>query len=376
MQLKYKLSIVAFLAIGSLHAEDSVSVSFMSYNENDDRVDIKAPAMTINKDFGTDYSLSLGVVSDTVSGASPNFVDMSSGASTYSRGNTTRENTKKENVKFEEHRTAINMGLTTRFDNRDELQTGISYSTESDYYSLELSGNYLHYLDKNHNQSISYGLSAQNNRILAYCKNNSECDTNSGASEEFKSNSYKASVGFSQVLDKSSLIQSSLSLVSESGYLTNPYLNVVRDYDTSPLITNENRPDSRVGYGFFVKYLKAFDKLSTNVSYKYYKDDWELGSHTIDTNGYYEWHKWTFGAGLRYYQQTKAVFYSGDVDHFTDEKYASSDERLSDFDATTYKIMFDYKLTDSLNLNFKTDYYVQSTGLSAISLMSGFKYKF
>ncbi len=376
MQLKYKLSVVAFVAISSLQAEDSVSVSFMTYNENDDRVDIVAPAVSINKDFGTDYTLTAGIVSDTVTGASPNFVDISSGASAYSRGNTTKANIKEENTQFKENRKAINIGLTTRFDNRDELQTGLSYSTESDFYSREVNGNYMHYLDKNHNRSLSFGLSAQKNQILVYCKNNSECDTNTGASEQFNSSNYKASIGFSQVLDKSSLIQSSLSFVSESGYLTNPYLNIVRNYHTTPQIANENRPDSRVGYGVYTKYLKAFDKFSTNISYKYYKDDWELDSHTIDTNGYYEMGDLTFGTGVRYYRQTKAKFYSGDVDYFTDERYASSDERLSDFDAMTYKVMLDYKLTKSINLNFKADYYTQSTEMSATSLMSGFKYKF
>ncbi|RLA74598.1 MAG: hypothetical protein DRG11_04415 [Epsilonproteobacteria bacterium] len=376
MQLKYKLSVVAFLAANSLCADDTVSISMMSYNENDNRVDIKAPAITVNKDFGTDYALSAGVVYDAVSGASPNFVDTNSGASAYSRGNTTQANVKKTNVKFEEKRTAINAILTTRFDNRDELKSGFNFSSESDYYSMELSQDYLHYLDDNHNQSLSFGLSGQTNQILVYCKNNSKCDTNSGASEKFNSNNYKASIGFSQVIDKSSIVNSSLSFVNESGYLTNPYLNVVRNYNTAPEVTNENRPQKRTGYGVFVKYLKIFDKFSSNISYRYYGDNWHINSHTIDTNGYYEFGKLTIGAGVRHYKQSKAKFYSGLVDYFTNQKYASSDERLSDFDATTYKVMVDYRLTNSINLNLTADYYDQSTGLKATTFMSGIKYKF
>ena len=82
-------------------AEDFVRVQYLQYNESDDRIDVIAPSIEINKDLGTDYTLNFKMVGDTVSGASPSYIDTSSGASAYNRGVVTDvNNIKKANVDF------------------------------------------------------------------------------------------------------------------------------------------------------------------------------------------------------------------------------------------------------------------------------------
>ena len=368
MQLS-KLSIVTCLALLSINAngEDYVNVEVLHYNENDSRVSVLAPSIEINKDFGTDYTLNVSIVSDSVSGASPTYYDSASGASAYSRG-TQNDATKikKGNVDFEEQRTAVGVNLTTRMANRDELQTGLNFSAEHDFYSAEVSGSYLHYLDSSKNQSISFGGSYQSNQILK------KVDASSGASQKMTNTIYNLQVGFSQVFDETSVGNIGLFISDESGYLSSPYHNIVRNGN---LIEAENKPDSKTGYGFKLGYQKAISEtLSSQFNYKYYSDDWDISSHTLDSLFYYEWsNKLILGGGLRYYTQTKANFYD---ESFTTQTFASSDERVKDFDALTYKASVDYKINDKLSYNFGANLYDQSSGLSATYFTTGIKYKF
>jgi len=86
----------------------------------------------------------------------------------------------------------------------------------------------------------------------------------------------------------------------------------------------------------------------------------------------------TLGLGLRYYTQTEAEFYNENIDYFTNETYASSDERLSEFDAFTYKASVNYKQNDMLSYNLGAQFYQQNTitDMSATIFTIGLKYKF
>jgi len=82
------------------------------------------------------------------------------------------------------------------------------------------------------------------------------------------------------------------------------------------------------------------------------------------------------GAGVRAYTQSEANFYNKNKDFFTNEEYASSDERLSSFDAMTYKASIDFKQNDTVSYNVGGEFYSQSTGLDASMITAGMKYKF
>lgn len=375
MQLN-KLSLAASVVLVALnaYAEDYVNIELLQYNESDSRVSVSAPSLEINKDFGADYTLNVDVVFDTVSGASPSYfdADASSGASAYNRGKSS--NIKYDNIEFEENRFAGSATLATRFENRDELSVGISYSSESDFYSYEGSASYLHYLGSSHNQSLSFGGSYQSNEVLIKnCMDNPNCvDASSGASQKMTNDVYNLQLGFSQVIDESSVANIGVFYTNESGYLSSPYHNIVRDTN---FVEAEKKPEDKTGYGLKLSYQKALsDTLYGQLSYKYYSDDWDISSHTIDSYLYYEiGDSLRLGAGLRYYNQSEANFYG---ENFTTQEFASSDFRVSSFDAFTYKASLDYAITKDLSYNLGANFYDQSTGLSATFFTTGIKYKF
>jgi len=380
MQLRLSIVTCSILASISAMAEDYVSVQYMSYDEDSGRTTISTPMIEINKDFGTDYTLNTSFTHDSVSGASPTYYDSSSGASArVPDGAVYQSDIEYGDIEYEDERKAVSLALTKRFESRDELTIGGNYSTEYDYDSKEASIQYLHYLDSSKNQSITIGGSYQKNDISIYCRlNTGVCDSSSGASEKIEDlDVLSTEIGFTQILDKTSLIKTSIFYTNEDGYLSNPYMRIVRDYNTNPKIAPENKPDSRKSYGVMLQYSKEInDRLATNLSYRYYNDDWDITSHTIDTELNYQLNKkLLLGAGVRYYTQTQAEFYSDREDYFTDEVYASSDRRVSDFSSINYKLNGDYKINKKFSINANINYYEQDD-FDATYWGIGGKYKF
>ncbi len=419
MQLKLSIAAAALLISVASQAEDYVTFQYLQYNENDDRTAVSAPSIMINKDFGTDFTLNASFVYDAVSGASPTFNSAagsmlddyddddhdddddddddddeysssgassaaSSGASAFARGtDLNATDVKFGNVKYDDKRVAGGLALTSRFANRDELTVGFNYSSEKDFYSKEASAEYMHWLDDSKNQSISLGLSYQFNEILVTCIENSNCDvdTKSGASQKMDASLINAQLSFSQNINSDSYAKIALFAIVEDGYLTNPYMNVVRNYNeitNTADIVSENRPDSKIAYGASIKYANALtNKVSLQLAYRYYIDDWGMDSNTLDSDIYYEYTSdWIFKFGLRGYIQSEADFYNAKKDYFTNEVYASSDQRMSGFSSITYKTDADYKISEQWSVNLSANFYTQSTGNNATYFMTGFRYNF
>ena len=377
MQLNHKIKLSAvtisilYTITATASSDDYVRINYMNYTESGNGVQVQAPAVEVNKNFGVDYTLNASIVSDTVSGATKIYADTTSGASAFASRDVISNinNLNKTDVKFEERRTAINANLIQRLKNRDEIKYGVNFSYESDYQAIGLNTGFMHWLDKNKNRSLNIGLSYANNTIL------NRHDSVSGASKAETSSDIGTEIGITQLIDKNSLISASVFYDIESGYLNNPYYTIVRNSNT---LTNEERPDKRVAIGFNIGYTKAFSKSFTSkLKYKYYSDDWDIKSHTIDINNYYELNsKFILGFGYRYYTQSQASFYNESKTYFTNEQYASSDERLSTFTSSTLKTSLDYKYNKKISYNISFNKYTQSTGLDAMYSNIGMKYKF
>jgi len=382
MQLKY--SIVAISALVSFaNAQNYVSVQYMDYDEDSGRTTIHSPNIELNLDFGVDYTLNISGVVDSLSGASPTYYDSSSGASAkIPIGSVLTSDIAYGDIPYSDKRKAFSANLTKRLKSRDELSIGYSYSTENDYISNEISLGFLHYLDKSKNRSLDFGLSYQKNKIKIGCYlGNSECDGVSGASSKVVNrHSYvlNAQIGFTQILDKNSLIKASIFYINEHGYLSNPYMRVVRDYYTNPKITQESKPNSHHSYGIGLEYDRAINsKLSTLFSYRLYHDSWNITSHTFETQLFYDFtQKLRLGLNLRAYHQSKASFFSGKRDYFTNQKYASSDRRVGELTSYSATVSAEYKINSKFSINGAVGYYKQVDYFHSNYYNIGFKYRF
>ena len=139
--------------------------------------------------------------------------------------------------------------------------------------------------------------------------------------------SRSASFGVSRVINRSSAAQAGLSVTEHAGYLADPYK--LRDV----------RPDKRREWAVAVRYRHFLDRANAalHTDYRYYADDWGIGSHTLHTSWYQNvGTAFQVVPNVRYYTQSEAEFYRP-VDDFTLplEVSQSSDFRLSAYGAFT-----------------------------------------
>jgi hypothetical protein len=136
-------------------------------------------------------------------------------------------------------------------------------------------------------------------------------------------------LGLTQVLTPRWLASLNLEAVADEGFLGSPYRAVrvfgafipERDPSTRSSRAATLRVSGDVGSGSAVR-----------LQYRYFWDNWQIRAHTAEVA--YSRHfgsRWLADASLRYYRQSKALFYS---DNFTQElTYMSRNRQLSTFDS-------------------------------------------
>lgn len=404
MQLNKKLAILAITttAITLNAASDEVSYKFNTYKESDDRIKVKYHTFDVKKDFGADYSLSLSLSHDTITGGTPAWDSISGGskytgklsddANCISGGKNICKDTSNlgilnsgkldmsdynyRNINMEDKRKAGSISLTKRTQSRDEIGLGLSYSKEEDFRSIEGSFSYLYNLNASRNRSLSFGVSYQSN----------EAKFANGWKDFYIINS---EIGYTHVFTKNTLASFSVFGIKQSGELSNPYQRVIRYFDALEdnsgyykyFIANEKRPDEKFSYGFSTKVVsQMLNFLVLHANYRLYQDNWGITSHTIATQAYIDLGKYiTIVPFLRYYHQSEANFYKAyNAKDFTFNAtdYASNDKRLSSFNTKTAGLGIIGKVTKNFSLNAYYTMQKQSTDLDIKYFSVGFKYKF
>lgn len=213
-----------------------------------------------------------------------------------------------------------------------------------------------------------------------------------------KRNTYSISLVFSQILSKNSQFSLFFDVVNQSGWLANPmqrvYFKDVENYyiGTASSIENyelqsnkdvfqladdiERLPNSRLKIPLgarFNYYINEF--LIFKTYYRYYFDDWGLKSNTINVELPIKvTTKFTLYPSYRYYNQNAADYYAPFEMHLSSEKYYTSDNDLSKFNANQYGVGIKY--TDVFTkahigfFRFKTIYlnystYARNTGFKS-----------
>lgn len=396
MQLKSKEIIIssAVTAIVSLaNASDSDTVKFqqMHYAEGDDRIKVNYTILDIKKELGADFSLSASFTFDEITGGTPIWDSVSSPSPcTDESGSYICDDPEKRpgnligdgftdlhdfvyrNIEMEDERKAVSTSLTYRTPARNEWSAGLSYSEEEDFKSREISLSYLHYLDTSKNQSISAGVSMQSNESYFYLDNAwKDMDV------------WNAEISFTQIFTPQTLAQITFFRSRQSKALTNPYQTVIRRVNETPDTNSpvyryyrarEVRPDEKNQSGITLYGISELKKgLIVHGSYRYYKDDWDIQSHTIELKSYYNIiSSVRLAPMIRYYTQSEAIFWKNRKEDFifAEEGYATNDDRLGDFDSWTFGFGVESDLSGKwdFNLNLatqKTSYDLKSYWISA-----------
>jgi len=257
-------------------------------------------------------------------------------------------------------------------DDEDEAVQVMSGATVTEKrYDGTLRGNY--YFD-NARAGGHFGVSGENDYLAVYAGANGETHFNDknttlagglgfsideieptdpdvlGRVKSKNKESVTANVGVSQILGRATTMQTGVAYKYSTGFLSDPYKRAFIEDENSWVA--DARPDERHQISWFVQLRRHFESwdASVHLDYRFYYDDWELNSHTIDLSWYQNFLDDRFQVipSFRYYSQSQADFYEPFYSTERSDGYASSDYRLSPYGSLSFGVRLQMRLTELL----------------------------
>lgn len=277
---------------------------------------IEGPSVLVRKNVSDSVSLSANYYVDEVSSAS---IDVVTTASPY-----TEERTEYTvSGDYLVNKTILSLGATNSSENDYEANTyflGISQDFFGDLSTLAL--------------SYSYGddeVSMSNDPTF---------------SDEIKRQSYQISL--TQVMTKNLVMNFNYTLITDEGFLNNPYRLVrycIDEECSDDSYEPELYPSTHTSHAFAVRgryYLPIQGAFL--FDYRRFNDTWEVSGYNLEV-GYIQTflENWTAEARVRYYKQSDAEFYSDLFDSQGQYTYRARDKELSDFTDTTFGFGISYE---------------------------------
>lgn len=359
---------------GDLKAEDSNS------GKSSERYSIDVAQIHLQWPLNDQLVLYVDFVQDTMSGATPLYVNDDDGEAKVVMSSASIEDTRQD-VAFK----------TTYYHSKGTFAGSFAISDEDDYQSM--AGGLDVTLDVNEKHTkLAMGIGVSADKITP---------TPDTADEFRRTDDRKGSFsvygGVTQVINRYTSLETGLSFNFKSGYLSDPYktvccnLPVVRGSETVAGTIHENRPSDRASVVWVMRYRQFLlgSAAAIHTDYRFYTDNWDLNSHTLNLAWYQNLkNDWQLVPGLRYYSQSSASFYSPFYSEAREDGIYSSDYRLSPYGALSFSLTVNKKI-DQWNLTSTLEHYqadadfglkdveVANPGLVSFNrLTMGFDYSF
>ncbi len=306
------------------HAVDAPSTTTVGYRYTDygeedlpadqvfgsviDRYQIDVQQFSLVTPIGDQWGVAANLQNETLSGASPWFSEQNSAGELKQV---------MSGASIREERTDISV-TTTRYHADHALGVTMSYSDEDDYESMSLG------LD---------GEKELNNKLttigagVSYADDTLEPTQGFVPTNTLKDHKHTVStyISVSQIINPMSMLQAGLSVTQTRGYLTDPY----KWKDSRP--SSRDRYTLSAGYRYYLERMNA----ALHADYRYYWDDWDVQSHTLDFAWYQNLdERMQLVPMLRFYSQKEAEFFSNTLDDTL--SYRSTDYRLSTYGAYSF----------------------------------------
>lgn len=327
------------------------------------------------------------VVIDSLTGASPSGAVAQPGVQTFTRpsGKSSYTVTAEEiplDDTFRDTRVQFNAQWTHPLFEDSLTSYGVHLSKEYDYLSLGFNGSFSWDFNQK-NSTLSLGLSLSKDTFepegeipvalipmvidQGQFASQADFDAAFGATRGLDSDDKDTTdvlLGWTQVINRTTLMQFNYSFSDVSGYLSDPF-KVISTVDASGGAVEhlyENRPDKRAKHSFYWQTKHHFESSVMDISFRYMTDDWEIDSQTID----FKQHIWLKGnryiePQIRWYQQSAAEFYQPYLIASAPlPEFASADTRLGEFSAFTVGLKYGWQTNGGNNMAVRLSYYQQS----------------
>jgi hypothetical protein len=192
--------------------------------------------------------------------------------------------------------------------------------------------------------------------------------------------SFDGSLSLSQILHPKIQMSIILDAAYQTGFLSTPFHRVYREDGT---LTKEILPSTRFKLPIALRLNTILhEKLVLRSYYRYFKDSWNMHSHTINCELPVRLsQKIVAGPYYRYYTQAGNSYFGAYQTISNDAIYATSDYDLSDFNshmmgiAGKYNFFKQNKYITLDYLEYRAGYYKRSDGLNSWIITIGFGIK-
>ncbi|MBU2875417.1 DUF3570 domain-containing protein [Marinobacter salexigens] len=285
---------------------DSVDMLYHRYDGGGMVID--GPVILARKSVGPQVSVSGQYYVDMVSAAS---VDVLATASAY-----------------KEERTEYTLGVDYLYD-RAIMSLGFTNSSENDYEA-----NTLYFTVS---QEFFGGMSTV---TLGYAGGWDEVGKRGNDSFNEDADRRNFQLGLSQVLTRNMLVGLDLEVVTDEGFLQNPYRqNRYLDPNdaTAFLYQPERYPETRTSTSVAARAIYHLPyRASIRGEYRYFTDTWGIQAHTLQFGYVHGLNQhWSLEGSVRYYRQSEADFYSDLFLYENSQNHLARDKEMSAFSGTT-----------------------------------------
>lgn len=379
--------------------EWEINASTLFYNEID-RITVYEETLSLKKEIGDDEFVSLKRTHDIITGASPTGAAIPSSAqtSTTPSGSSVVNSADEAPLnEFRDIRTAYNFTWDKPLSRLTKSSWSANYSYEYDYRSIGVSGLINKDLESRIT-TLNLGLSGNFDRIsptgggVPKAMASVSDDTRYSSDQKLMMDWL---LGVARVINRYTLMSLTYMRGFSSGYLNDPYKRVSRlNVDGTPSGSEqfEKRPEERDynSVHFGVIHQRKDEKYSGDVidaGYRYYWDDWDITSHTLDVRYRHDVKKgknreyWQGHARL--YRQSAASFYTYGLPVLgVDPEFASADYRLSTMATATMGLLYGRNIFKDVKITVRGEYlrqwYLSSKleSLNAFSVQGSLYYNF
>jgi hypothetical protein len=320
--LALALVFIPVASFAGVLADDRADVLYHRYEGGG--VTIHGPSVLVRKKFAEKYAISANYYQDYVTSAS---IDVEvSGASQY------KEERDQYSVGLEYLRgkTTYNLGYTNSKENDYSAQT-TSFGISQDLFG-DLT-------------TITMGFSRGKDEVRRRDTITNQIDPT--FKEPIDRWSYR--VGVSQILTKSLISSLQLEVITDEGFLNNPY----RSYrflnpsdDRLFALAREIYPRTRTSNAVALnaRYYLPY-RAALHGGYRFFTDTWGIGANTFEVGYTHPWRQWTFDAGYRFYSQNNADFYADLFERPDQQNFLARDKELSTFKSQALSLGATYEFT-------------------------------
>ena len=156
-------------------------------------------------------------------------------------------------------------------------------------------------------------------------------------------------VGLTQILTRNSILSLNLEVITDEGWISNPYREVAyldptsgKGFSLEPEVDPNTRTSNAIGgdYKYYLPWHAALD-----AQYRFFHDTWGITANTGQIGYTQPWRKWTFDGSVRYYTQTGANFYSNVFQYANQQNFMSRNRELSNYNSISAGVGATYQFT-------------------------------